>query len=313
MRVLIVTNIYPSAAAPQRGAFVRDQVEALRDEGVDVELFAFEPGRRNYRPATARLRALLKEQSFDLVHAHYGLVAWCALRAGAGPLVVTFHGTDVRHRLVGPLSRRVAKRAQLAAGVSRALFAPENGRRGLPRLPAASAVLPCGPDLERFAPAPRVEARRRLGLDPGGLYLLFPADPGRGVKRVDRARELAAASGCELLTGGAIPAAEMPDWVNASNAVVVTSENEGFGLAALEALACDVPVLSTPVGVAPLALNGVDGCLVAPFQLDAWAAALLPSLDSADRRVNGRPRALLFSSRHTARRVAAAYADVLAA
>ena len=43
----------------------------------------------------------------------------------------------------------------------------------------------------------------------------------------------------------------MPDWINAANAVLVTSENEGFGLVAVEALACDVAVLSTPVGVAP--------------------------------------------------------------
>ena len=57
----------------------------------------------------------------------------------------------------------------------------------------------------------------------------------------------------------------MPDWVNAANAVLVTSENEGFGLVAVEALACDVPVLSTPVGVAPALLRGVEGCLAEPF------------------------------------------------
>jgi glycosyltransferase involved in cell wall biosynthesis len=310
VRVLIVTNLYPSAAAPQRGAFVRDQVEALRDEGIELELFAFQPGRKNYRPATMRLRKLLRQRSFDLVHAHYGLVAWCARRAGARPLVVTFHGTDVRHRLVGPLSRRLARRVELVAGVSRALFSAENGRLGLPQMPGASAVLPCGPDLDRFAPKPRREARQRLGLDPDRPYLLFPSDPERSVKRADRARALAAACECELLTGGAIPAEEMPDWVNAANAVLVTSDNEGFGLATLEALACDVPVLSTPVGIAPTVLDGLDGCLAAPFGLEAWADALRPSIEGPERRVAGRGRALPFSSRRTAARVAAAYRDV---
>ncbi len=46
----------------------------------------------------------------------------------------------------------------------------------------------------------------------------------------------------------------MPTWMNAANAVLVTSDNEGFGLVAVEALACDVPVLSTPVGIAPFLL-----------------------------------------------------------
>ncbi|MDX6663608.1 MAG: hypothetical protein QOG09_1710 [Solirubrobacterales bacterium] len=312
MRVLIATNIYPSAAAPHRAGFVRDQVEALRQEGVDVDLFVFEPGSRNYRPAIRDLRRLLSEQSYDLVHAHYGLVGWCAHRAGASPLVVTFHGTDVRHRVVGPLSRRLAPRLDLVAPVSRALFGRENGRPGLPQRPGAGAVLPCGPDLERFAPRPRADARERLGLDADAAYLLFPADPARPVKRVDRARALAEATGSELLVGGAIAAETMPDWVNAANAVLVTSDNEGFGLAALEALACDVPVLSTPVGIAPTLLAGIDGCLVAPFDVAAWTAALRPSLEQPEQRIDGRATALLFSARRTAARVATAYRDLVA-
>jgi glycosyltransferase involved in cell wall biosynthesis len=294
VRVLVATNIYPTADAPARAAFVRDQVEALREEGLELELFTFEPGRRNYRQAIRRLRELIGEGSFDLVHAHYGLV-----------------GSDVRHRLVGRLSRRLARRVDLVAAASKALFAPEAGRPGLPYQQGLSAVLPCGVALNRFAPRPRAEARARLGLDPNGPYLLFPADPGRAVKRVDRARELAAACGAELLEGGSIPAEEMPDWVNAANAVAVTSDNEGFGLTAIEALACDVPVFSTPVGIAPLALDGVAGCLVGEFDLPAWTAALQPHTRAADPRIAGRSRAEVFSARRMAARVTEAYRDLL--
>ena len=47
MRALVVTNMWPSDAAPQRGIFVRDQVEALQRRGdVDVEVLAFPPGPR---------------------------------------------------------------------------------------------------------------------------------------------------------------------------------------------------------------------------------------------------------------------------
>ena len=185
--------------------------------------------------------------------------------AGAAPLIVTFHGTDVRHSLVGPLSRRLAWRVELVAAVSRALFAQEAGRPGLPAVPG-SAVLPCGPDLGRFGPIPRSQARRSLGLDSDGRYLFFPADPARPEKRHDRAAELAARCGAELLSGGSIEPEQMPLWLNAANAVLVTSDYEGFGMAAVEALACEVPVLSTPVGIAPYALGGLDGCLCAPFE-----------------------------------------------
>ena len=311
MRVLVVTNFVPDAGAPQRGRWVRDQVEEIRRLGTEVEVFGFPPGSRQYIPATRRLRRLLARERFDLVHAHYGLPGWCARLAGARPLLVSFHGTDVRHWLVGPMSRRLAWRADLVAAVSRALFETEDGRPGLPAVPG-SAVLPCGPDLGRFQRLPRTEARRELGLDPDGRFLLFPANPARPEKRHDRAAELAQACDAELLTGGSIEPDRMPLWVNAANAVLVTSDYEGFGLAALEALACDVPVLSTPVGVAPYALGGIDGALCAPFELKAWKAAALPLLDSADPRVEGAARAATLSAARMAERTLEAYRTVLA-
>ncbi|MGD9736786.1 MAG: glycosyltransferase [Solirubrobacterales bacterium] len=311
MRVLVVHNFEPDEGAPQRGRWVRDQIDELRRLGVEIVVFSFHRGRGEYAPATRRLRGLLKRQRFDLVHAHYGLAGWCALLAGARPLVVTFHGTDVRHPIVGPLSHRLAWRCDLVAAVSRALFEPEEGRPGLPAVPA-SAVLPCGPDLDRFEPAPRAAARRALGLEPEGRYLFFPANPARPEKRADRARELAAACEAELLTGGAIDPEAMPTWINAADAVLVTSDHEGFGMAAVEALACDVPVLSTPVGVAPYLLRGVEGCLCAPFDRAAWAAAARPHLDAADPRVAGAARAATLSAARMAERVLAAYRDVTA-
>jgi glycosyltransferase involved in cell wall biosynthesis len=310
MRVLVVTNFMPDASAPQRGRWVRDQIEEIRRRGVEVEMFGFPPGSSQYIPATLRLRKLLRRERFDLVHVHYGLTAWCALLAGARPLVVTFHGTDVRHPVVGPMSRRLARRVDLVAGVSRALFAPEAGCPGLPRMPG-SAVLPCGPDLERFRPLPRAEARRALRLDPNGRYLLFPANPGRAAKRYDLAAEVAAATGAELLSGGSIEPDQMPLWVNAANAVLVTSDYEGFGLVCVEALACDVAVLSTPVGVAPFALGGIAGTLCAPFDVATWAAAATPHLDAPDPRVEGADRAASLSAARMAERTIEACRDVL--
>lgn len=306
MRVLVVTNFEPDPATPQRGRWVRDQVEAVRQHGIEVEVFGFQPGRGEYLPATRRLRRLLRRSRFDLVHAHYGLPGWCALLAGARPLLVTFHGTDVRHPTVGFLSRRLARRADLAAAVSRALFATEGGRPGLPRAPGA-AVLPCGPDLRRFRPLPRDEARRELGLDPRRPFLFFPANPARPEKRHDRAAELAAACGAQLVAGGSIEPERMPLWLNAANAVLVTSDYEGFGLACIEALACDVPVLSTPVGVAPYALRGIEGCLCAPFEPEAWAALARRHLEATDPRVAGAAQAETLSAERMAERLAVAY------
>ncbi len=313
MRVLVTSNMAPSPEAPQRGSFVREQVAGLRRNGVQVETFDWQPGWRRYPEAVRRLRAILRAGSFDVVHAHYGLAGWCAAAAGASPLVVTFHGTDVRHRLVGPLSRLLARRpGTIVAAASRALFAPEGGRPGLPRPPGRAAILPCGIDVERFRPGSRSDARAALGLDPGGRYLLFPAAPSRPVKRHDRALAVARRAGAELLTLDSVPPAQVPLYVNAAAAVLVPSENEGFGLAAVEAVACEVPVLSTPVGIAPFLLRGLDGCLAGDFDPEAWARLAARHLEGPGRVAGGARRARPFGADRMAARVLAAYRDLAA-
>ncbi|MEX1219879.1 MAG: glycosyltransferase family 4 protein [Solirubrobacterales bacterium] len=311
MRVLVVMNFGPDPETPQRGRWVVDQVDALRSDGIDAELFTFQPGKDQYLPATRRLRSLLRAEDFDLVHAHYGLAGWCALAAGASPLVVTFHGTDVRHGVVGPASRLLSKRIALGAGASAALFKEEAGRPGLPLIPGRNAVLPCGADLSRFRPGSRTEARDRLGLDPDRRYLFFPADPDRPEKRVDRAREVAAKAGVELLTGGGIEPDRMSTWMNAADAVVVTSDYEGFGLAFLESLACEVPVLTTPVGIAPSLLRSLPNSLCAAYDLNTWSSFVGSLLRDPDPRTPGRARAEALSAERMAVRVRIAYEQVL--
>ncbi len=307
MRALVVTNMYPTPERPALGSFVRDQVEALRRrDDVQVELFAFSPGLRSYPAAARELRRRYRGERFDVVHAHFGLTAWPALAARLGPVVVTLHGNDLFHPRSNRLSRVVLPLTALPAAVSREfsglLPGAGTGRR--------VAVLPVGIDLERFRPIPRREARERLGLDPDGPYLLFPHDPSRPLKRFDRARE--AAAGTTLLTMGRVPPAEVPYWINAANAVLVPSQAEGFGLSVIEALACGVPAFGTPVGIHPVALDGIAGAYCAPWDLESWRAALRPVLEAEDPRVDGRARAELFSADRMAARVVAAWHDVAA-
>lgn len=311
VRVLVVSNMAPTPSAPERGSFVRDQVRALEAiDGLEVELLELPGGRTRYLTAPLSLRRRLRATPYDVVHAHYGLTGWVAAVAGAQPLMVTFHGTDVRHRLVGPLSRRLARRVDLAAAASPSLLRPAGGRPGLAATGRPVAVLPCGADLHRFAPRPRSEARERLGLNPEGRYLLLPADPKRPGKRADRAREVAERTRAELLTTGGVPPERMPDMMNAAACVLVTSETEGFGLSAIEALACEVPVLATPVGALPEVLAGIDGCLVSEFDAESWAAAAAQHLEQPEPRVPGRERAGEWSAERCAERVAAAYHEL---
>jgi teichuronic acid biosynthesis glycosyltransferase TuaC len=289
----------PTAADPARGAFVRTQVAALqRLGGADVELFEFRPGA--YLSAA---RALRRMGGFDVVHAHFGLTAWPALAVRGARRAVTLHGTDVRHPRSWQITRAALGRMDLIAAASEELAALVRERRPDTEV----AVLPAGVDLDRFRPLDRAQSRARLGLDPAARLALLPADPARPEKRAGSAREAAQRAGAQLLTLGRVPPDEVPHWVNAADVVLVPSEREGFGLAVLEALACDVPVLATPVGVHGEALDAVAGTLCAPFDADAWAAAIR----AAPARVQGRGRAERWGADAMANRVLAAWRSLV--
>jgi teichuronic acid biosynthesis glycosyltransferase TuaC len=316
VRVLVVTNLFPTARRPALGPFVRDQVDALRElSGAELELHSFDPGGgiAPYVRETLALARKFRGRRFDVVHAHYGLTGACSLAVRRGTHVTTFHGDDLRLRKTRPIAKLVTRLIDLPATVSANLARSEARTLGRPGVGRRVAVLPCGLSLERLRPIDRREARAQLGLDHDRRYLLFPAHPSRPEKRYDRARELAEAAGVELLHYEDTPPDRVPLMVNAANAVVVASEREGFGLAPLEALACDVPVLATDVGIAPLALAGIEGTLCAPYDRGRWLEALAPHLEADDPRVEGRARAELFGSRRMAERVLFAYRDLLGA
>jgi teichuronic acid biosynthesis glycosyltransferase TuaC len=307
LRALVVSNMLPDTAHPERGRFVRDQVAALRElVGVEVELYEFAPG----PPALARAAVALRRrhrERFDVVHAHFGLTAWPALLVPARTRALTLHGSDLRHPRTRLLSAAVLPAIDLLATASEALVAELPSRRARAR----ARVLPCGVDLERFVPVPRTQARSQLELAADEPFVLFPADPARPEKRHDRALALARAAGVRLRALGGVDPGLVPLWVNAANAVLVPSEREGFGLAALEALACDVPVLATPVGAHPSMLDGIEGALCAPFELEAWRLVLEAHVHTPDPRVEGRGRAAGYSTHAMATRVAGAWREAL--
>ncbi len=133
LRALVLSNMLPDRAHPERGRFVRDQVRALRALGeVDVELHEFPPGPGALARAARDLRrshggpSILSRRPsaapIDVVHAHFGLTAWPALSVPAGVRALTMHGTDLHHprtrlatALVLPLIDAAGRRVRAAS------------------------------------------------------------------------------------------------------------------------------------------------------------------------------------------------------
>ena len=298
--------MWPSAAAPQRGVFVRDQVEALRRRpGVEVEVFSFPSGPRALLRAIATIRRRTRgarTTSCTRTSASRRCRRSPPARAGRRdaarqrPLRAPLEACDARRAAVHRAARRGLARVQREPA-GRGLQAARRGAAGRDR----ARALP---------PDPRAEARARLGLDPAGPYLLFPHDPARPLKRFDRARE--AAGDVPLLTLGSVDPEEVPYWINAANAVLVPSQDEGFGLSVIEALACGVPAFGTPVGIHPVALHGIDGAFCEEWDAARWRAALRPVSRRPTRASTAGRRAELFSADRMAARVVEAWHEIAA-
>ena len=282
LRVLVVTNMFPTPTLPSTGTFVAAQVQSLRASGLEIEVLHLprgESGRHVYRGLARRARTLVASFRPDLVHAMYGGVMADTLTRTVRerPVVVSFCGTDV---LAGPAGGGLLERVALRYGVAASHRAARRAdgiivksRNLLEALPSDVSrskawIVPNGIDLERFRPLDRQECRRQLGWDAEQRHVLFPASPARPEKRFALAE-----AGVSMLEDDGLGATlhsldgvrhdDVPIWLNAADVVLLTSAYEGSPNAVKEALACDVAIVSVDVGDVAERLRGIEGCHVA--------------------------------------------------
>ena len=263
---------------------------------------------------------------YAVPHATSAYLAGQVLGAKAPRVVTTLHGTDVTHVGSDPSYRAIT---QFSVSRSDGITVPSEflkreAHRVLGLAPDRIEVIPNFVDTERFQPAARRDRGRfdevfeDAGADPAdrGAPVLFHVSSFRAVKRVtdlvevlavvrrrvparlmlvgdgpergrlmQRARELGVAGSICLLGARA----DFGDYLKHADAFLLPSESESFGVAALEALSCGIPVVAYRVGGLPEVVDASSGRLVAPFDVAALSGAVLEILtDSGLRDAMGR-------------------------
>lgn len=309
MRVLTLTNMYPSGSDSVWGVFVAEQVESLRKQGVEVDVLSFDGRARRleYARAALQLRRRLRADRYDIVHAHYGLTGLVAATQRDVPVVTTFHGTDA----LGPAWQRTLSR--VAARRTTPIFVTTEAGAALGI--RAPAVVPCAVDLERFTPLDRRAARTTLGWDIDAASVVFPASPKRLVKNFalfEQVIELVRqhVPGLRTVTLDRFQRQEVPVVLGAADAIVMTSTREGSPVVAKEALACLTPVVATPVGDLPTLLDGLPGCAV-ESRAPELAAAVIRALEAPKSDLL-RQRVLRYGPDAVSARIVAIYEAVAA-
>ena len=303
MRVLVATSLYLSG----HGNWVAEQVSSLREAGLNVDVIFFNTkrSRLQYVLSIPTIARALRSRPYDVIHTHhtYMLLGVLMARRLAGsdvPIILTNHegellDREARTRTWHPTSylrhsmavkRFAARRADFVIFVARRLAEVLHVERPY-------AVIPCGVDLRKFKPIDRQACRQELGLPLDTVVLFFPANPRRKGKRFELARAAydivrRRLPSAVLVTGGGIDADRMPVYYNAADVVLQTSYCEASPTVVKEALACEVPVVSTDAGDTRELLDGLAHCAVCPEDAEAIAAQILAHC--AYRAEGGRER-----------------------
>lgn len=321
IQVLFVTTQWPTPDYPNRAPFVAREVDALRDAGIPVEVFVYSGGWNppRYLKAVRQIRKMVREGEYSLVHARFGQCGIVALSQRKLPVIVMYGGSDVQDP-----PQRVYWKRKFMSGVrwivsnlaDEVIVVSDHLGKLLSRKDyhVVSSVL----DMDLFKPMNNVECREKLGLPLDKKLALFAAFDVHN----ERKRYPLAVAAIELvkqdfdielvaLTGK--PAEEVAMYMNACDLLLLTSTNEGSPNVVKEALACNLPVVSTDVGDVRSRIGGIEGCVVCESDTPSAIAEGIKTALRHEGTIDGRSTVAELSKEAFVQKVLSVYKKALTA
>jgi N-acetyl-alpha-D-glucosaminyl L-malate synthase BshA len=281
-------------------------------------------------------------ENLEVLHVHYAIPHASAAFLAREMLepdhpikvITTLHGTDIT--LVGQaksfftVTKFSIERSDAVTAVSK--YLRDETYRAFGCTDCGIEVIPNFVNLEEYHPSTDEGCRSALG--PPNVRVLMHISNFRPVKRVRDvvqafARVRAALPAVLVFVGDGPerPVAEelvadlgltrdvrflgkvdaVADLLRCADLFLLPSESESFGLAALEALACGVPVIGTNVGGLPEVVPPEAGALVGLGDVDGMAAGALDLLGSETRYQAARSAAVRAAQRYSAERIVPLY------
>jgi N-acetyl sugar amidotransferase len=249
-------------------AFVYDQINAVRKKYPDVIFDYFYikgKGILGYLKNLDILKQKLRDDKFDLIHAHYALSSLLANMQVKVPVVTTFHGSDINFWYLNILSSIVNVRS------SQSIFVSEKLKKKIliSRNQDKMHIIPCGIDLNIFYPIDKQTARDYFKLSADRRYVLFSSSFSSKVKNYPLAHKA-----IDLLKDDSVELFELKNYnrnevnllLNAADVALMTSFSEGSPQFIKEAMAVNCPVVSTDVGDVREMLKDTEGCYITAYK-----------------------------------------------
>jgi teichuronic acid biosynthesis glycosyltransferase TuaC len=283
MKILIVSSGNNNGIT----SLIKNQSDSLRNEGVNINNYIIKgKGIRGYLRNIPKIRRAYYAGGYDLVHAHYLMSAVAASLAGRYPLVVSLMGSDIHTSAIFRIIARIFYMLRWNLTIVKTI---EMKRRlGFENV----TVLPNGVDVNIFRPIPVQDAREKTGFNKSRKSVVFGGDPKREEKNFDlafRAIKCMKRNDIDLVPLTNIPFSEVPFYLNSADVLLLTSKYEGGVNIIKEAMACNVPIVSTNVGDVQWITDNVEGCYITTFNYKDVADKLKLALEFGKRTI-GRER-----------------------
>ncbi|MCX6278624.1 MAG: glycosyltransferase [Bacteroidetes bacterium] len=305
MKVLFVISGNGNKIAP----FVELQKRNLEELGVEVEYFLINKhGFWGYFSLLARYFKTVRKNKPDIIHAHYGISGLFALTQICKPVIISYIGSDI----LGTIIKNISYFTMLFSKSS--IFVSQSLLDNMPFKLKYFVKIEYGIDLNSFYPIDKTISRIKLGLDVNKQFCLFPSLKTRPEKNFELANKaINKVGGIEIIEiGGTLPLEQLNLIFNACDFMLLTSLHEGGPQVVFEAMATNLPIISTDVGVVRMSLAGLEGCYICTYEL-ADVITKIETVLLFNGRTNGRDRImdLKLNSKLKANEIKSLYANII--
>ncbi len=292
MKILYVTNMYPNADNPTYGIFVKEQIDAISNcMPISYEVYAINGIKSNWEYAKSvwEIRAKIKNGGFDLIHIHYGLSGLFLLLGRMNiPVIMTLHGGDIQveqgKTVQVALTKLILNKCDFVITLNERMDKIARYYINITK------IIPCSVNTKLFISKEKEFSKSR------DIKILFPSDRTRFVKdfplfqRVCKVLRENYGLNIEEFYLERLSRQQVADLFCKIDLLLMTSISEGSPQVVKEAMACNVPVVSTNVGDVSVLLEGVKNSYVADSRDENELASLVFKAVSENQDAGMSPR-----------------------
>ncbi len=288
-------------------SIVYNQGKSLEKEKVHVDYYGIKgKGFKGYLSNISIIRKEIKKNKYDIVHAHYSMTGYATSLACFGlkiPVIVSLMGSDVNAK---PFQMLVTKLFSIFLWKC-IIVKSEDMKTNLGN--KSAIIIPNGVDLEEFQLGNQKEYKKKVDFDINKKQIIWVSNPERYAKNYALAKDAfdsLSLNDVELKVINGVPHNKIKDYMLAADMLLLSSRWEGSPNVIKEAMALNLPIVTTDVGDVKTIIQNTNGCYIVSQDAQEIASAIKKCL-RFEKKTNGRDKIKHLDTKIIAKRLIQIY------